>query len=55
MNNALIATIFVAIMVGAGLMTGFVFSWPQDSLVYKKATGKSGLDDDKIIEVRGRR
>jgi len=55
MNNAIIATIFVAMMVGAGLMTGFVFNLPQDSLVYKKATGESALDGDSIIEVRGRR
>jgi hypothetical protein len=55
MNSAIIATIFVAMMVGAGLMTGFVFNLPQDSLVYKKATGESGLDGEKIIDVRGRR
>ena len=55
MNNAIIATIFVAMMVGAGLMTGFVFNLPQDSLVYKKATGESALDGDSIIDVRGRR
>lgn len=55
MNNAMIATIFVAMMVGAGLMTGFVFSWPQDSLVYKKATGEDSIDGKNIIEVRSRR
>jgi hypothetical protein len=55
MNNAIIATIFVAMMVGAGLMTGFVFNLPQDSLVYKKATGESDLDGNDIIEVRARR
>jgi hypothetical protein len=55
MNNAIIATIFVAMMVGAGLMTGFVFNLPQDSLVYKKATGESGLDGESVIEVGGGR
>jgi hypothetical protein len=55
MNNAIIATIFVAMMVGAGLMTGFVFNLPQDSLVYKKATGDNYLDGDGVKEVRGRR
>jgi hypothetical protein len=55
MNNAIIATIFVAMMVGAGLMTGFVFNLPQDSLVYKKATGENYLDGDDVKEVRGRR
>lgn len=54
MNNTIIATIFVAMMVGAGIMTGFVFNLPQDSLVYNKATGESYLDGD-IKEVRGRR
>jgi hypothetical protein len=51
MNNAIIATIFVAMMVGGGLITGFVFSLPQDSLVYKKATGESALDGNSVIEV----
>ena len=55
MNNAIIATIFVAMMVGGGLITGFVFNLPQDSLVYKKATGESGLDGESVIEVGGGR
>jgi hypothetical protein len=55
MNNALIATIFVAMMMGGGLMTGFVFNMPQDSLIYEKATGDSPLDGNSIIKVGGSR
>ena len=56
MNNAIIATIFVAMMMGGGLMTGFVFNMPQDSLIYEKATGDSPLDGNSIIKVgNGRR
>lgn len=55
MNNAIIATIFVAMMVGGGLMTGFVFNMPQDSLIYEKATGDSPLDGNSIIKVGGSR
>jgi hypothetical protein len=56
MNNAIIATIFVVMMVGGGVMTGFVFNAPQNSLVYEKATGESPLDGNGIIDIRsGRR
>jgi hypothetical protein len=55
MNNAIIATIFVAMLMGGGLMTGFVFNMPQDSLIYEKATGDSILDGNNIIEVRSSR
>jgi hypothetical protein len=55
MNNAIIATIFVAMMMGGGLMTGFVFNMPQDSLIYEKATGDSPLDGNSIIKVGGSR
>jgi hypothetical protein len=51
MNNAIIATIFVAMMMGGGLMTGFVFNMPQDSLIYEKATGEGPLDGNSIIKV----
>jgi cell division protein FtsW (lipid II flippase) len=55
MNNAIIATIFVAMMMGGGLVTGFVFNMPQDSLIYEKATGDSPLDGNSIIKVGGQR
>lgn len=55
MNNAIIATVFVAMMMGGGLVTGFVFNMPQDSLIYEKATGESPLDGNNIIEVRASR
>ena len=55
MNNAIIATVFVAMMMGGGLVTGFVFNMPQDSLIYEKATGESSLDGNNIIEVRASR
>ena len=35
-NNAIIATIFVAMMMASGLAMGFTFTTPQDSLVFEK-------------------
>lgn len=55
MKNTIIATIFVAMMMGGGVVTGFVFNIPQDSLIYEKATGESPLDGNNVIEVRASR
>jgi hypothetical protein len=43
-NNAIIATIFVAMVMASGLVLGFAFTTPQDSLVYEKATGVGASD-----------
>jgi hypothetical protein len=55
-NNAIIATIFVAMMMASGLAMGFTFTTPQDSLVYEKATGVGASDGMNPIPVgAGRR
>jgi hypothetical protein len=54
-NNAIIATIFVAMMMASGLAMGFTFTTPQDSLVYEKATGVGASDGMNPIPVGGSR
>jgi hypothetical protein len=43
-NNAIIASVFIAMMMTSGLVLGFAFTTPQDSLVYEKATGVGASD-----------
>jgi hypothetical protein len=54
-NNAIIATIFVAMMMASGLAMGFTFITPQDSLVFEKATGVGASDGMNPIPVGGSR
>ena len=55
MNNTIIASIFIAMVMASGLAMGFTFTLPQDSLVYEKASGVGASDGTGIVEIRARR